>query len=136
MSNVSPYLNFDGNASQVIEFYKKALGAELKFLIRYEEAPFPSPENWKQKIMHATLMLNGSELMISDAMPDSKVKPGDQVSIALSFEKDDRIDEKFKLLSQGGTVTMELQETFWSKKFGMCTDPFGIHWMVSLETPR
>lgn len=131
MSNLNPYILFNGNAAEVIEFYKRALGATVEYVQHYEGAPVPVEDNWKQKILHATILINNEPVMISDSSPEHTIKMGDNVNLALNFEKDTDIDNKFSALAEGGKIKMPLQKTFWAKKFGMLEDKFGIHWMFN-----
>lgn len=133
MSNLNPYLLFNGNAADAITFYQQALGATVEFTQHYANAPFPVDENWKQKILHATLMIHQQRVMISDSSPDIQIVFGDNVHLALNFETDDEMEKKFNALAAGGTVKMPLQKTFWAEKFGMLVDQFGIHWMFNYD---
>lgn len=133
MSNLNPYLIFNGNAADVIAFYQQALGAEIEYQQDFANAPFPVDESSKNKILHASLVINGAKIMISDTMPDHEIQFGDNISLALNYEDEVKIENQFNALSQGGKVKMPLQKTFWAAKFGMLVDKFGVHWMFNKE---
>jgi PhnB protein len=132
---VQPYLFFDGRCEEAIEFYKKALGAKVEMMMRFKESPeknpncMPSDDN---KIMHAAFKVGDAVVMASDGMaagkPDFK---GFSLSITARNEAD--ADKTFHALSDGGQVQMPLTKTFFSPKFGMVADKFGVGWMVMVE---
>ena len=134
MLGVQPYLYFGGRCEEAIEFYRKALGAELRMLSRFKEAPEPQPglpECFEDKVMHASLQIGDTILMASDGMCDGKASfEGFSLSITVSDEAE--AERVFAALSEGGLVTMKLEKTFWAPKFGMLQDKFGIGWMVSV----
>jgi PhnB protein len=134
---LQPYVHFDGRCEEAIEFYKKALGAEVNMLMRFKDMPAscgpngitPGTEN---KVMHANLKIGESELLVSDG--DCKgQKKHDGFSLTVNVANDAQADRAFNALSEGGTVCMPLQKTFFSSKFGMLNDRFGISWMVIVE---
>src|SRR3954452_3350579 len=131
---IEPYLNFDGRCEEAIEFYKKALGAEVTMLMRFKESPesnapgmmAPGSEN---KVMHASLRIGGSNIMASDGY----CKGGSNfsgITLSLSVADEAAADRAFKALSDGGQVHMPLTKTFFSPRFGMLADKFGVPWMV------
>ena len=134
-TSVQVYLFFDGNCEEAVEFYKKALGAEVEMIARYSDSPEPMPEGsvkpgYENKIMHASFKVGDTTIMASDnCMTDSPHK-GFSLSINAGNEADAR--RYFDALSEGGHVEMPLSPTFWSPLFGMLTDKFGIGWMVSV----
>lgn len=135
-TNVQPYLFFNGNCEQALEFYKKALGAVVEFSMRYKESPEKPPPGmvppgFENKIMHASFNVGESLIMASDdCTGESSRFQG--FSLALSVATEAEADRAFKALAEGGKVKMPLTKTFWSPKFGMLTDKFGIGWMVSV----
>ena len=133
MSNLHPYVIFNGNAAEAIAFYEKSLGASVEFITHYKDAPFPVEENWKQTVLHASLLINDSRIMFSDSSPEHQVQFGDNVSLSLNFEKKFDIDAQFAALAKEGNIKMPLQKTFWAEKFGMLVDKFGIHWMFNQD---
>lgn len=93
------------------------------------------PEEWNDRSMHASLLLDGQRLMASDCPPGAYEKPAG-VAVAINVESVEEAERVFGELSEGGTVTMPLAETFWSPRFGMLTDRFGISWMVGAAPPE
>ena len=134
---IQPYLFFNGRCEEAIAFYRKALGAELEMMMRFNESPDPMPPGmlapgFENKVMHASLRIGGAVLMASDGMAAGAT---DFKGFSLSIDAPDEagVDRKFNALAEGGTVTMPLGKTFWSPRFGMVTDRFGVGWMVGLE---
>jgi PhnB protein len=129
-----PYLFYEGRCEEAIEFYKKALGAELQFMMRFKESPEPPPPGCvppgaEGKIMHAQLRIGQAVLMMGDARCTGKpVFEGFSLSLALSSVQE--VEQAFKALSDGGQVRMPLAKTFFSPSFGMLADRFGVGWMV------
>lgn len=131
---IQPYLFFNGNCEQAVEFYRKALGAEVEMTMRFKESPEPPPPgmvppNWGDKIMHTSFRVGQTTMMASDGCgPESKGFQGFSLSLAVATEAE--ADRYFNVLADGGKVTMPLGKTFWSPRFGMVEDKFGIGWMV------
>lgn len=136
MSQHAVYLTFNGNCEEALDFYHQCLGGKIEFIQRYEESPMESSEAWKKKIMHSTLDLNGFKLMMADGPEGHEGRFGTNISIALNFDSEDQIEKAFSEMSDGGQVTMALQDTFWGATFGMCTDKFGMNWMFNYDNPR
>ena len=90
----------------------------------------------KNKIMHALFEAGALKFMVSDCPPNVSVSSGDQVSLSLNFTDLDLIEKTFANLSEGGTVTMPMQDTFWGARFGMTKDKFGVHWMFNYDYPK
>jgi PhnB protein len=134
---IQSYLTFDGTCKQAFEFYAKALGAKIEMMMTHGESPMAeqTPKDWRDKIMHASLTVGDQSLMGSDRPPGDK-EPVGGFSVSLSVDKPAEAERLFKALSQGGTVRMEMQETFWAQRFGMLTDRFGVPWMVNCERPH
>jgi len=140
MATVSTYLNFDRNTEEAFNFYKSVFGTEFSGEINRmgdvtpEEGQPPIAEEDKNLVMHVSLpILGGHTLMGTDA-PESmgfKIKFGNNVHINLEPDTRQQTDRLFKALSDGGTVTMELQDMFWGDYFGTCTDKFGVQWMFN-----
>ena len=141
--NVEPYLFFNGRCDEAIEFYRRTVGAQATYLMRYRESPEPPtpdmlPPGFEDKVMHANLKFGDMTVMVSDGNRDG----GPQFqgfSLALSFPDEAAARTAFAGLSEGGQVAMPLSKTFWSPCFGMLTDRFGLGWMVMVylepETP-
>ncbi len=135
---VQSYLFFGGRCEEALDFYRDTLGAKVEFVMRYNESPHPMPPGsippgFEKKIMHATFLIGGSALMASDGNEEGAKFEGFSLSLSLPTEAE--VDRAFAALSEGGKVGMPLSKTFWSPKFGMLTDRFGIGWMVSV-TPK
>ena len=134
---VTPYLTFEGRCEEAIEFYKKALGAEVGMMMRFKEAseqppPGTLPPGSDNKIMHACLRINGAELMASDGCTQGTPK-FEGFSLSLNASDEAHADRMFNALADGGQVRMPLGKTFFAKRFGMVADRFGVGWMVILE---
>lgn len=132
MREITAYLNFNGNCREAMEFYKKCLGGELE-IMNFSEAKFDYPKEAKDNVLHAKLSKGPATLMASDCMPGQPVKQGTNVSLTINCESFQEIEHFFSSLSEGGKVTMPLQDTFWNARFGMITDRFGIHWMFNFD---
>jgi len=131
---IEPYLNFDGRCEEAIEFYKKALGAEVTMLMRFKENPEPNAPGMmapgsENKVMHASLRIGGSNLMASDGYCKGEPNFGG-VTLSLSVPNEAAADRAFNALIEGGQVHMPLTKTFFSPRFGMLADKFGVPWMV------
>lgn len=135
MLGVSPYINFKGNCRDAIAFYQSAIGAELAFQQTYGESPMAGM-GAADNIMHATLKIGGSPLMMCDSPSPHSPGPGGNISLALSLADPAHAAKIFDNLSEGGAVIMPLEKTFWAEAFGMLTDKFGIQWMINCEAPR
>jgi PhnB protein len=129
---VSPYLHFNGNCEAAFKFYEKVLGAKIVMMLTHEGAPadMPTPPEWKKKIMHARISIDGEIIMGSDAPPAHFHKP-QGFSVSLSVADPAEAERKFNALCEGGSVHMPFGKTFFSKGFGMGADQFGIPWMVN-----
>jgi len=133
---IEPYLFFNGRCEEAIKFYCSALGAEVTVLMRYKESPDPIepgmiPPGSDDKVMHATLRIGETQIMVSDG--DCSGQPGFQgFSLSIAVANEAEADRAFAALADGGQVQMPLGKTFWSPRFGMLTDRFGMGWMVSV----
>ena len=136
---IQPYLFFNGNCEQAVEFYRKALGAEIQMTMRFKESPEPPPPGmvpagFENKIMHTSFRIGQTTVMASDGC-SAQGPQFEGFSLALSVQSQADADRFFAALSEGGKVTMPLAKTFWSPRFGMLQDRFGVRWMVSVESP-
>ena len=134
---IEPYLFFDGRCEEAIEFYKKALGATVGFLMRNSESPEPPPPGTlppgsENKIMHASVHIGGALVMMSDGMcaGDTAFKG---FSLSLDCPDADSAREAFAALAVGGQIHVPLGKTFWAPLFGMVNDRFGVGWMVGVS---
>jgi len=131
---IQPYLFFEGRCEEAVDFYRQKLGAKVDMLMRYQDSPEPAcdklPAGSESKIMHACLTLGDAVIMASDGMCSGK--PDFQgFSLSLSVSSESEADRLFDALADGGEVLMPLEKTFWSPRFGMLTDRFGVSWMIN-----
>jgi len=136
MVKMNPYLNFNGNAEEALNFYKSVLGGEFTAVMRYKEMPDGNKisQEDQDKIMHIGLKLGDDyHLMASDTIDSrgQKVTVGNNFYISLDVQSKEEADNLFKRLSQGGKIELPIQDTFWGSYFGMFKDKFGIQWMIS-----
>jgi len=131
--DVQPYLFFDGRCEEALEFYKKALGAEVKALLRFKDNPEPqpgmTPPGAENKVMHANFRIGDTDVLASDGRCLGQPK-FQGFSLSLWTKTEAEADKKFAALAEGGQVQMPLGKTFFSPRFGMVADKFGIGWMV------
>ncbi len=135
---IQPYLFFDGRCEEAIEFYKSAVGAKVEMLMRFKENPERGkggmePPDADDKVMHAAFKVGDALIMASDGHCTGKPK-FDGFSLALSVKDEAEADKTFAALGKGGEVNMPLAKTFFSPKFGMVRDKFGVNWMVMVGT--
>ena len=135
---VQPYLFFEGRCEEAVEFYRRALGADVKMMMRYKESPDAPPPGMvapgsENKVMHASFQVGDTEVMASDGSCSGK--PGFQgFSLSLNVANAAEADRLFAALADGGHVQMPLGKTFWSPRFGMVADRFGVGWMIGVES--
>jgi PhnB protein len=128
---VQPYLFFEGRCEEALNFYRTALGAEVTMLVRFKESPDPTmcKAGTEDKVMHATFRIGETTLMASDGRCDEPMTfQGFSLSITVKTEAE--ADRFFNALANGGQVIMPLAKTFYSPRFGMTTDRFGVMWMI------
>jgi PhnB protein len=133
---VQPYLFFNGNCEEAVEFYKKALGAEVEMMVRFKDSPEPPPPGTvppghENKIMHVSFRIGQTTVMASDGC-DTESPKFEGFSLSLAIPTEAEADRAFNGLAQGGQIKMPLTKTFWSPRFGMLTDRFGIGWMINV----
>jgi PhnB protein len=135
---VEPYLFFDGRCEEAIEFYRKVLGAEVTMLMRYKESPEPPPPGTvppgsENKVLHSNLRIGETMMMASDG--HCQGKPSFQgFSLSVTAPDEAEAERMFTALADGGQVQMPLAKTFFSPRFGMVADRFGVSWMI-IVTP-
>jgi PhnB protein len=133
---IQPYLFFDGRCEEAIEFYRTALGAEVEILMRFKDSPEPPPpgvvpRGSENNVMHVSLRIGATTVMASDGCGAGP--PSFQgFSLSLTVPSEAEADRFFTALADGGKVRMPLGKTFWSRRFGMLTDRFGVGWMVTV----
>jgi PhnB protein len=128
---VQPYLFFDGRCEEAIDFYKKAIGAEVEAVMHWKDNPDQSmctPQN-ANKVMHAAFKIGEAVVLASDGRCEDKPE-FKGFALTISTKTEAEADKTFKALSDGGQVQMPLTKTFFSPRFGMCADKFGVGWMV------
>jgi PhnB protein len=133
ITHLTPYLAFNDQCEEALNFYAKALGGKIKMMSRVSDGPkeYHQPEHLN-KIMHSELEIGKVSFMASDSM-GRKLRPGTNTSLSLNFENVDEITSAWKNMCEGATITMELQETFWGAKFGTLQDKYGINWMFNCD---
>ena len=136
---IQPYLFFEGRCEEALEFYRKALGAEVLMLMRYKDSPEQQPKGARtppeDKVMHSSLRIGDAELMASDGFAQGK--PSFQgFSLSLNARDDAEARRWFNALADGGDVRQPLIKTFFSSSFGMVADRFGVPWMVVVPQAR
>ena len=135
---INTYLTFAGECRAAFEFYRTVFGGDFLFMQTFADGPadMQVPEEAKDLIMHVTLPVGGGVLMGSDTIEQFSPLPVTGTNFALSLGPDskEQADDLFARLSEGGRVTMPMQDQFWGAYFGTCTDRFGIGWMINVET--
>ena len=132
--HLNPYLLFNGDCAEAFKFYEQTLGGKIEALMTFNGSPAAehAPPEWGDKILHASMVVGDQRLMASDAPPGQYAKP-QGLSVSISLNDRDKGERIFNALAEGGTTTMPFAKTFWASGFGMCTDRFGIPWMVNCE---
>jgi PhnB protein len=133
---VEPYLDFEGRCDEALEFYKKAVGAEVTMLMRFGEAPDKSmmTPGTEKKVMHASVKIGDSLVMASDGRNTGKTNFGG-ISLTITANNDADAKRYFDALSAGGQVQMPITKTFFASSFGMLADKFGVGWMITTAGP-
>ena len=136
----SVFINFDGNCREAVEFYAGVFKSKVVDLMTYDQMPadpdFIMPEADRKRIMYASVMIEGCNVMFSDNPPGMPLVKGNNVIPTLSPKSMDEIKRMFDELAAGGKVDMELQKTFWSDLYGMVTDKYGIIWQFSHDSGK
>jgi PhnB protein len=131
---VQPYLFFGGRCEEALEFYRKAVGADVEMLTRFKESPEPQPgmpDCFDEKVMHVSFRIGETTLMASDGRCEGEAN-FEGFSLSITVPDEAEAERVFTALGEGGLVVMPLEKTFWASKFGMLTDRFGVGWMVSV----
>jgi len=135
-TKLNPYLSFKSNTREAIQFYQSVFGGKLTMSTfkEFNASQDPIEDNL---IMHAELETeNGMTLMASDTPARMEYRPGNNISLSLSGENEAELTAYFQKLSVGGTITMPLTKAMWGDMFGMCTDKFGVGWLVNISAPK
>lgn len=135
MAHLDAYLFFDGTCAEAMRFYARIFDGKLEMLQTYAESPASSdvaPDR-AQRIMHARLVIDGRALLASDAISEDPFEGIRGFSLSMNYDSVDEAQRVFTELSDGGTVQMPLQQTFWAQAFGMLVDRYGTPWMVNVN---
>jgi PhnB protein len=133
MPNLVPYLIFNGNCEEAMNFYKTVFGGEFAYLGRYSQNPGEIPEEYKNRILHIALDFFGGSLYASDAEPGTLATLDPALSgiwLSMEFSQADELDRCYSILSEEGTIIVPLQDTFWGNRFAKVRDKYGFSWML------
>jgi PhnB protein len=139
MATLNVYLNFDGNCEEAFNFYKSVFHTEFNYLGRFKDIPesvnSTHSASYNEKIMHVGLPIGNTVLMGSDCGEDFSplFKTGNNFAVSYGADSKETAERIFNELSNGGTILMPMENTFWGEYFGMLIDPFGINWMISFN---
>ena len=137
---VQPYLFFGGRCQEAIDHYKSAVGAQVDMLMHFDESPDPVPEGmlqpgFEKKVMHASFRIGDSVVMASDGCNEEETG-FKGLALTLTVPSEAEADRAFNALAAGGKVIMALDKTFWSPRYGILEDKFGVNWMVMVPGPQ
>lgn len=129
------YLNFDGKCREAFDFYAKALGGKIAFLQTFGDSPMKDqmPPQFQDRVLHVRLEAGEAVILGSDTPPGMQFNGPHGFAVALLFQKPEDVDPVFNALAAGGRVDMPVDKTFWSARFGMCVDKYGIPWILNCE---
>ncbi len=132
---LSVHLNFDGQCAAAFRMYQRLLGGKLGTLMTYGESPVAGkvPVDWRDRIVHATLSLDGMELMGADVAPESYTTP-QGFAVVLNIPDVERARVLFGSLAEGGTLRLPFQKTFWSPGYGLLVDRYGVPWEINSQS--
>ena len=143
MANINPYLDFDGNAEEALNFYKSVFGGEFTALMRYKDMSGKSDcdemklaDDELERVMHISLPIgNNSVLMASDVLESTGQTRtvGTNFSVSVGADSKEEAEKLYRGLADGGTMTMPIADSFWGAYFGMLTDKFGVQWLVNYD---
>lgn len=131
---VSVYLSFKGDCASAFKFYEEVLGAKPGLLFRYADSPMADivPDGWENKIMHGSVRI-GEHLLEGADVPPERYEQPKGISLSINARSAEEADRVFGQLADGGRVVYAMEKTFWSERFGMVVDRFGIPWMINCE---
>jgi PhnB protein len=131
---VSAYLSFKGDCEAAFKFYEDVLGATPGLLFRYADSPMADvvPDGWEKKIMHGSVRI-GPHLLEGADVPPERYEEPKGFSLSLNARSAQEADALYERLAEGGRVVYPIAKTFWSERFGMVVDRFGIRWMINCE---
>lgn len=133
---LTPYIYFAGNAEEALNFYASALDGIVQHLGRYGDSPMAADEDWKCKIMHASLVFGDNAIMISDSIKADPAPGGGNIQLCIDVKTPEELEAVFNKMGKGGMVTMALQDTFSGARLGMLKDKFGTSWMFNCEIKK
>jgi PhnB protein len=142
--SINPYLTFPGNCEEAFNFYKSVFGGQFPYIGRFNEMPPqegqpPMPESEGNKIMHMSLPIGKHSILMGSDSSEAfghATNIGNNFSVSVTATSEAETDNLYNGLATGGQITMPLSKTFWGSYFGMCTDKFGIQWLVSYDAPK
>jgi PhnB protein len=131
------YLNYGGNCEQAFHFYEQHLGGKITVMMTHSQQPDPSnvPPDWKNAILYARMTIGETEVMGNDVPPE-RFQPMRSVYLSLSVDSAEEAENIYAVLSDGGQIFMQMQETFFAVRFAMLRDKFGTSWMILHERAR
>jgi PhnB protein len=137
MLKLNPHLTYNGECEAAFQLYERCLGAKIVTMLTYGDSPMADqvPADWRGKIVHATLTVCESVLYGADVVPGQYQSPSG-INMVLGLNDPAEAERIFQSLSEGGTLQMPLQKTFWAVRFGVLVDRFGISWEINCESPR
>ncbi|MED3561893.1 VOC family protein [Bacillus xiapuensis] len=130
---ITPYLMFDGNAREALEFYREVFQGEILNAQTYGEAGYNNSPEAQNLLIHAQFKKDDLFIMASDTFPGNAINKGNNISLALDLDSEEEILRLYDALREKGKVYMELQDTFWGAKYAKVTDPFGITWDLNYQ---
>jgi PhnB protein len=132
------HLHYKGNCREAFNYYARTLGGKVVFAMTYGESPIAahSPQEVHDQIIHARLDLGSDGTLLGCDTPSERYQAPQGFNVAVSFDDPNDAERAFNALADGGNIVMPFAETFWSRRFGMCTDRFGIPWMVNCQKPE
>jgi PhnB protein len=132
--HVNSYLNFNGDCAAAFKFYERCLGGKIESIMTHRDSPIAKdvPSAWQDTVLHARLVVGDTVVMASDSPPEHYQKPHG-FYVSLQIDTPAEAERIFGELSQGGSVTMPIDKTFWAERFGMLVDRFNIPWMINCE---
>jgi PhnB protein len=126
---IQPYLFYNGRCDEAIDFYRAAVGAEVTMLMRFKDSPEPTSHGSEEKVMHASLRIADTTVLVSDGQCSGQLS-FQGFALSLTVPDDGEAERLFAALGDGGQVQMPLAKTFFTSRFGMLTDRFGVMWMI------
>lgn len=129
-----PYVSFKGDCEAAFTFYEQCLGAKRGEVFRYGGSPMAgqAPAGWDDKILHGSMTIGGTVLMVADVAPE-QYEPPTGFNLSLQIKNTADAERMFSQLADGGREIMPLEKTFWAERFGMVVDRFGIPWLINCE---